>query len=131
MARRSATRSGPPGTEGRWSLIHGPADAAESGAAPTETEKRLALARSVYKMPALLVLDHAPLALARHIDLGAGQLDDSLSVSGDAASLRTRAVYDQATAITGMRISGKMSVGVRRAARGPTIRSRSASTTNV
>lgn len=33
--------------------------------------------------------DHAPLALARHIDLGAGQLDDSLSVSGDAASLRT------------------------------------------
>ena len=42
-----------------------------------------------------------------------------------------RPVYCQTTAITGMRISGKMSVGVRRAASGPTIRISSASTTNV
>ncbi len=42
-----------------------------------------------------------------------------------------RPVYCQTTPITGMRISGKMSVGVRSAASGPMIRSRSASTTNV
>src|SRR6202000_2881664 len=40
-------------------------------------------------------------------------------------------VYCQTTPITGMRISGKMSVGVRSAASGPMIRSSSASTTKV
>ena len=40
-------------------------------------------------------------------------------------------VSGQITAITGMRISGKMSIGVRRAASGPMIKSRSARTTNV
>src|ERR1700709_819629 len=42
-----------------------------------------------------------------------------------------RPVYCQTTPITGMRISGKMSVGVRIAARGPMIRMSNASTTNV
>ncbi len=42
-----------------------------------------------------------------------------------------RPVYCQTTPITGMRMSGKMSVGVRSAASGPMIRSSSASTTNV
>src|SRR6266853_1088242 len=42
-----------------------------------------------------------------------------------------RPVYCQTTPITGMRISGKMSVGVRSAASGPMIRSSSARTTNV
>ena len=42
-----------------------------------------------------------------------------------------RPVYCQTTAITGMRMSGKMSIGVRSAASGPTIRISSASTTNV
>src|SRR6201996_6983792 len=42
-----------------------------------------------------------------------------------------RPVYCQTTPITGMRMSGKISVGVRSAARGPRISSRSASTTNV
>ena len=40
-------------------------------------------------------------------------------------------VYCQATAITGMRISGKMSVGMRKAASGPMMTSRIASTTKV
>ena len=40
-------------------------------------------------------------------------------------------VYCQATAITGTRISGKMSVGVRIAASGPMISSSSASTKKV
>jgi two-component system OmpR family sensor kinase len=35
--------------------------------------------------------DHAPLARARHIDLGADGLDDKLAVLGDAAALRTLA----------------------------------------
>src|SRR5229473_1375556 len=42
-----------------------------------------------------------------------------------------RPVYCQTTPITGMRISGKMSVGVRSAASGPIIRRSSASTTKV
>ena len=42
-----------------------------------------------------------------------------------------RPVYCQATAITGMLMSGKMSVGVRNAASGPMMSSSSASTTNV
>ena len=42
-----------------------------------------------------------------------------------------RPVYCQTTAITGMRISGKMSVGVRIAESGPTIRISRARTTNV
>ncbi len=42
-----------------------------------------------------------------------------------------RPVYCQIAAITGMRMSGKMSTGVRNAASGPTIRMVSASTTNV
>ena len=42
-----------------------------------------------------------------------------------------RPVYCHAAAMTGMRISGKISVGVRSAASGPMIRIRSASTTNV
>src|ERR1700753_925981 len=42
-----------------------------------------------------------------------------------------RPVYDQTTPITGIRISGKMSVGVRSAASGPMIRINSASTTKV
>ncbi len=45
VARRSTARSGPPGTEGRWSLVE--PTVADAGAAPTETEKRLALARSL------------------------------------------------------------------------------------
>ena len=40
-------------------------------------------------------------------------------------------VYCHATAITGMRISGKMSVGIRRAANGPMISNSRASTTKV
>ena len=40
-------------------------------------------------------------------------------------------VYCQTTPITGIRISGKMSVGVRSAASGPMIRISSASTTKV
>jgi len=40
-------------------------------------------------------------------------------------------VYCQTTPITGIRMSGKMSVGVRSAASGPMINSSSASTTNV
>ena len=40
-------------------------------------------------------------------------------------------VYCQTTPITGIRISGKMSVGVRSAASGPMIRMSSASTTKV
>ena len=42
-----------------------------------------------------------------------------------------RPVYCQTTPITGIRISGKMSAGVRRAASGPTINRSSASTTKV
>src|SRR5258708_27531893 len=42
-----------------------------------------------------------------------------------------RPVYCQTTPITGIRISGKMSVGVRSAASGPIIRRSSASTTKV
>ena len=42
-----------------------------------------------------------------------------------------RPVYCQTTPITGIRMSGKMSVGVRSAASGPMIRSSSASTTKV
>src|SRR3984957_5642300 len=42
-----------------------------------------------------------------------------------------RPVYCQTTPITGIRMSGKISVGVRSAASGPTIRRSSASTTNV
>ena len=42
-----------------------------------------------------------------------------------------RPVYCQTTPMTGMRISGKMSVGVRSAASGPMISRRSASTTKV
>ena len=42
-----------------------------------------------------------------------------------------RPVYCQTTAMTGMRMSGKMSAGVRSAASGPTIRMSRASTTNV
>ena len=42
-----------------------------------------------------------------------------------------RPVYCQTTPMTGMRMSGKMSVGVRSAASGPMINSSSASTTNV
>ncbi|MGY4569002.1 hypothetical protein ACVWY5_002072 [Bradyrhizobium sp. USDA 3256] len=42
-----------------------------------------------------------------------------------------RPVYCQTTPITGMRMSGKMSVGVRNAASGPIINSRIASTTKV
>ena len=42
-----------------------------------------------------------------------------------------RPVYCQTTPITGMRMSGKMSVGVRSAASGPMIRRSSASTTKV
>src|ERR1700722_20491566 len=42
-----------------------------------------------------------------------------------------RPVYCQTTPITGIRISGKMSVGERSAASGPMIRRSSASTTNV
>lgn len=40
-------------------------------------------------------------------------------------------VYCQITAITGMRISGKMSVGVRQAASGPIIRMKMANTRKV
>ena len=42
-----------------------------------------------------------------------------------------RPVYCQTTAITGMRMSGKMSTGVRSAASGPKIRISNARTTNV
>ena len=42
-----------------------------------------------------------------------------------------RPVYPQITAMMGMRISGKMSTGVRRIANGPTIRIMMARTTNV
>ena len=42
-----------------------------------------------------------------------------------------RPVYCQTTAMTGMRISGKMSTGMRRAANGPTMRINNAITTNV
>src|ERR1700680_2140560 len=42
-----------------------------------------------------------------------------------------RPVYCQTTPITGIRMSGKISVGVRSAARGPRIASSNASTTNV
>src|SRR5258708_26740556 len=42
-----------------------------------------------------------------------------------------RPVYCQTTPITGIRMSGKMSVGVRSAASGPMIRRSSASTTKV
>src|SRR5882724_7885277 len=42
-----------------------------------------------------------------------------------------RPVYCQTTPITGIRMSGKISVGVRNAASGPRIRRSSASTTNV
>ena len=42
-----------------------------------------------------------------------------------------RPVYCQTTPITGIRMSGKMSVGVRSAASGPMIRISSASTTKV
>ncbi|ATE59746.1 ATP-binding protein [Thauera sinica] len=58
--------------------------------------------------------DHAPLAEARRIDLGAEALDDRLAVLGDAAALRTLAGNLIDNAIRYTPEGGRIDVGVRR-----------------
>lgn len=81
----------------------------EPGATATPPDQRVALADLVR----LSLAHHAPLAEARHIDLGAGELDDSLVVKGDAAALRTLLSNLVDNAIRYTPEGGRIDVGLR------------------
>lgn len=81
----------------------------EPGAAAETPRARIALA----EIARLCLTEHAPLAVARHIDLGAEELDDSLVVTGDAAALRTLAGNLIDNAIRYTPEGGRIDVGVR------------------
>lgn len=82
----------------------------EPGSAPPAVQARLALADIARQTLA----DHATLADARNIDLGADALDDGAVVLGDPAALRTLAGNLIDNAIRYTPEGGRIDVGVRR-----------------